>query len=210
MVKVILAFMFAAVVLSGSQAEARGGRRMSYQQGYSPYYYNYNNTGVPTLITQSVTTAPAATSTPSATSTTSAPQSAQASSGTAPAAAAKSSDIVQTNAVEPAAGVVQAGGTPSTTAPATSTPAAAPAKTTTAAPQPAAVGSAQWKAEQCARMNSVMHLGGGFGGGAFEGCGFGATREQAIQGSCFWGQRTPIEIGVAQGSNGYYAVIFYR
>ena len=52
--------------------------------------------------------------------------------------------------------------------------------------------------------------GGGFGGGSFEGNGFGATADQAIRNSCFWGQRTPIEIGVARGANGYYATIFYR
>ena len=80
-----------------------------------------------------------------------------------------------------------------------------------AAPQAsAAPGSAQWKAEQSARIGSVQHLGGGFGGGSFEGNGFGATADQAIRNSCFWGQRTPIEIGVARGANGYYATIFYR
>ena len=70
--------------------------------------------------------------------------------------------------------------------------------------------SAQWKAEQSAARGSVAHIGGSFGGGSFEGNGFGATPEQAIQVSCFWGQRTPIEIGVARGANGYYATIFYR
>lgn len=70
--------------------------------------------------------------------------------------------------------------------------------------------SAQWKAEQCAARGSVSHIGGSFGGGSFEGNGFGATPEQAIQVSCFWGQRTPIEIGVARGANGYYATIFCR
>jgi hypothetical protein len=75
---------------------------------------------------------------------------------------------------------------------------------------PAAVGSAQWKAEQSARMCSVAHIGGGFGGGSFEGNGYGATPQQAIQNCCFWGQRTPIEIGVARGANGYYATVFYR
>ena len=69
--------------------------------------------------------------------------------------------------------------------------------------------AAQWKAEQSARMCSVQHLGGGFGGGSFEGNGFGATAQQAIQNCCFWGQRTPIEIGVARGANGYYATVFF-
>ena len=70
--------------------------------------------------------------------------------------------------------------------------------------------SAQWKAEQSARNGSVAHIGGPFGGGSYEGNGFGATPEQAVTNSCFWGQRTPIEIGVARGANGYYATIFYR
>ena len=77
-------------------------------------------------------------------------------------------------------------------------------------PGTAAHGSAQWKAEQSARIGSVQHLGGGFGGGSYEGNGFAATADQAIRGACFWGQRTPIEIGVARGANGYYATIFYR
>lgn len=72
------------------------------------------------------------------------------------------------------------------------------------------VGGAQAKAEAMARSNSMQHLPGGFGGGSFEGVGFGSTREQAITVSCFWGQRTPIEIGAAQGSNGWYACVFYR
>jgi len=106
--------------------------------------------------------------------------------------------VVQTSATEPASAVV----------PANSTTPAAPIAP--AAPVVAAVGSAQWKAEQSARLCSVQHLGGGFGGGSFEGNGYGATAQQAIQNCCFWGQRTPIEIGVARGANGYYATVFYR
>ena len=88
---------------------------------------------------------------------------------------------------------------------------AVPGSVVPAAPAAAAaVGSAQWKAEQSARMGSVQHIGGGFGGGSFEGNGFGPTADQAIRNSCFWGQRTPIEIGVARGANGYYATVFYR
>ena len=71
--------------------------------------------------------------------------------------------------------------------------------------------SAQGKAETMARTQSMQHLGGGFGGGSFEGVGMNSTREGAITGSCFWGQRTPIEIGAAQGANGmWYAAVFYR
>lgn len=69
---------------------------------------------------------------------------------------------------------------------------------------------AQWKADQLAARGQLVHLGGGFGGGSHEGIGFGATAEQATQACCFWGQREPIEIGVAQGSSGYYAVVLYR
>ena len=103
------------------------------------------------------------------------------------------SSVVQTSATQMTGGVVSQAGT------------VMPAATGVAAH-----GSAQWKAEQSARMGSVQHLGGGFGGGSFEGNGFGATADQAIRNSCFWGQRTPIEIGVARGANGYYATVFYR
>ena len=105
--------------------------------------------------------------------------------------AVSNSGIVQTNGMATSNGVTTAGMTSGT-------------------PGVAAAGSAQWKAEQSARMGSVAHLGGGFGGGSFEGNGYGATAQQAIQNACFWGQKTPIEIGVAPGANGYYATIFYR
>lgn len=72
-------------------------------------------------------------------------------------------------------------------------------------------GSAQWKAEISARNQSVAHIGGSFGGGSHEGNGMGVTAEAAIHGACYWGQLTPIEIGVARAANGwYYATIFYR
>ena len=118
-------------------------------------------------------------------------------------AVVSTNQIVQTSSVETSnGGIVQANVVmPAVTSPA---PAMLPA------PAAAAAGSAQWKAEQSARMGSVQHLGGGFGGGSFEGNGFGATPDQAVRNSCFWGQRTPIEIGVARGANGYYATIFYR
>ena len=172
----------AAIVMTTTTAEARGGRRGMYQQNYTPYYNNYNYNTTPTYSNA----VPAATTSPTVTST----------APTVPA-----SGIVQANAVAPATGVVQASGT-------------APASVANGAPvansNGSVVGSAQWKAEQSARMGSVAHIGGGFGGGSFEGNGFGATPEQAIQNSCYWGQRTPIEIGVARGANGYYATIFYR
>lgn len=69
---------------------------------------------------------------------------------------------------------------------------------------------AQWKADQLATRGQLVHLGGSFGGGSAEGIGYGSTAEQATRACCYWGQRTPIEIGVAQGASGYYAVVLYR
>lgn len=74
----------------------------------------------------------------------------------------------------------------------------------------ASASNAQGKAEILARMGSVFHPGGGFGGGAYEGCGMGATQDAAIRNCCYWGQLTPIQIGTAQGANGWFAVVFYR
>lgn len=70
--------------------------------------------------------------------------------------------------------------------------------------------TAQWKADQLAARGQLVHLGGSFGGGSYEGIGFGATADQATRACCYWGQRTPIEIGTAQGANGWYAVVLYR
>lgn len=69
---------------------------------------------------------------------------------------------------------------------------------------------AQWKADQLAARGQLVHLGGSFGGGSAEGIGYGSTAEQATRSCCYWGQRTPIDIGVAQGAIGYYAVVLYR
>lgn len=70
---------------------------------------------------------------------------------------------------------------------------------------------AQAKAEQQASEGRTRHVGGGFGGGAYEGVGFSTySSEQAIAKCCYWGQRTPIGIGVARGHNGWYACVLYR
>lgn len=70
---------------------------------------------------------------------------------------------------------------------------------------------AQSKAERMASTGMVHHVSGGFGGGSFEGVGMGATREQAISNCCFWGQRTPVDIGAAQAANGqWFATVLYR
>lgn len=72
-------------------------------------------------------------------------------------------------------------------------------------------GGAQRKAEIMASRHFCGHIGGDFGGGTHEGCGMSSTRESAIQNCCYWGQLTPIEIGVAQAPNGlWYACVFYQ
>ena len=70
-------------------------------------------------------------------------------------------------------------------------------------------GSCQGDACELARTGTLRHL--GHNRNAYEGIGTGSTRESAIRRSCYWGVRTPIEIGVAQGRFGrWYAVVRYR
>jgi hypothetical protein len=189
-----------AIVACCTTVEARGGRR----GGYTPYYNNYYNYNV-----MPTTPVVPATTTPSATAATT----------VAPTSTKSESEIVQVSANKPETPVETANATASSNDSGNNSAANAEVKTTPAtdapkpaadAPKPVVAGSAQWKAEQCARMGAVVHLGGHFGGGSHEGCGFGATADQAIRNSCFWGQLVPIEIGVARGANGYYATIFYR
>ena len=70
-------------------------------------------------------------------------------------------------------------------------------------------GSCQGDACELARTGTLRHL--GHTRNAYEGIGTGSTRESAIRRCCYWGSRTPIEIGVAQGRFGrWYAVVRYR
>ena len=72
-----------------------------------------------------------------------------------------------------------------------------------------AAGSCQGDACELARTGTLRHL--GHNRGTYEGIGTGSTRESAIRRCCYWGSRTPIEIGVAQGRFGrWYAVVRYR
>lgn len=72
-------------------------------------------------------------------------------------------------------------------------------------------GLAQSKAQTQAQAGRCFHPGGSFGGGTHEGCGFSTvSADDAIRHCCYWGQRTPIDIGVARGSNGWYATVIYR
>jgi len=78
--------------------------------------------------------------------------------------------------------------------------------------RPVTTGSlAQAKAQQQAAEGRMRHVGGGFGAGNYEGVGFStASADHAISKCCFWGQRQPIDIGVARGRNGWYATVIYR
>lgn len=68
--------------------------------------------------------------------------------------------------------------------------------------------SAQGVAEIQARRNSMGHCGGNSG---YEGVGFSSiSADAAIRNCCYWGQRTPVEIGVAKGRSGWFACVRYR
>jgi hypothetical protein len=83
--------------------------------------------------------------------------------------------------------------------------------TMTATPVTTGSGLAQQKAHTQAQAGRCFHPGGSFGGGTHEGCGFSSvSADDAIRHCCYWGQRTPIDIGVARGANGWYATVLYR
>lgn len=70
---------------------------------------------------------------------------------------------------------------------------------------------AQQKANQQANEGRMRHVGGSFGSGRFEGVGFStSSADQAIRACCYWGQRTPVGIGVARGARGWFATVLYR
>lgn len=72
-------------------------------------------------------------------------------------------------------------------------------------------GLAQWKAERQAASARCYHVGGGFGGGRYEGVGFSTSSpDAAIQACCYWGRRPVREIGVARGRRGWYATVIYE
>lgn len=103
--------------------------------------------------------------------------------------------------------------TPVTTfAPPVVTPVSSPTPMAAPAAVPMSAGGlAQQKAETQARSGRCFHPGGSFGGGTHEGCGFSTvSADDAVRHCCYWGQRTPIDIGVARGANGWYATVIYR
>lgn len=68
--------------------------------------------------------------------------------------------------------------------------------------------SAQGVANIQAKRGYMGHCGGNRG---YEGVGFSTiSADHAIRNCCYWGQKTPVEIGVAKGPNGWYACVRYR
>jgi hypothetical protein len=68
--------------------------------------------------------------------------------------------------------------------------------------------SAQGVAEIQASKGYCGHFGGNSG---YEGVGFSTvSSDHAIKNCCYWGQKTPIDIGVARGRNGWYACVRYK
>lgn len=71
-------------------------------------------------------------------------------------------------------------------------------------PRPAPVAVELPTAQSVADYMSSIGRIGHFGGNPYpyEGVGLGATKDIAISNCCYWGQRTPAEIGTAQLTNG--------
>lgn len=81
---------------------------------------------------------------------------------------------------------------------------------TTYSPVPSNVdtSSAQGVAEAQARCGQCRHFGGNMG---YEGVGFSPNSpEEAQRNCCYWGQRTPVDIGIARGPRGWFACVRYR
>lgn len=77
--------------------------------------------------------------------------------------------------------------------------------------QPIRNSIAQGKANLQASQGRMRHVGGSFGAGRYEGVGFSTeSADDAIRKCCYWGQRSPVDIGVARGANGWYATVLYR
>ena len=73
-------------------------------------------------------------------------------------------------------------------------------------------GLAQMKAQRAANSRVRGHLGGSLGGAQYEGVGWSTVSPQhAVQQCCYWGQKAPLQVGVAQSSDGcWYACVLYR
>lgn len=74
-------------------------------------------------------------------------------------------------------------------------------------PRRVVIQSAQDAAVTLARRGTLVHL----GCSQTEGIGFSpVSADAAIKRCCFWGRREPVDIGVARGARGWYAVVRYR
>lgn len=70
---------------------------------------------------------------------------------------------------------------------------------------------AKQKASQQASEGRMRHVGGSMGSGRYEGVGFSTvSADAAIRKCCYWGQRSPLGIGVVRGNNGWYATVIYQ
>jgi hypothetical protein len=68
--------------------------------------------------------------------------------------------------------------------------------------------TAQGVANIQASKGILGHHGGNSG---YEGVGYSTSSpESAIRNCCYWGQKTPVDIGVAYGKNGWYACVRYK
>jgi hypothetical protein len=87
-----------------------------------------------------------------------------------------------------------------------------PAPMPQASPPGAPMSEAQQKAGLMASFGRLSHgIGAPCPPGQYEGIGYStASAQDAIRSCCYWGRRTPISIGVAQGRNGWYACVRYQ
>lgn len=77
------------------------------------------------------------------------------------------------------------------------------------APPAAGYGPAAAKAQSIAASGRLSHAGALVG--TYEGIGYSTrSADEAIRSCCYWGARQPVDIGVARGSGGWYAVVGYR
>lgn len=68
--------------------------------------------------------------------------------------------------------------------------------------------TAQGVAQIQADKGYCGHFGGNSG---YEGVGYSTiSSDHAIRNCCYWGQKTPVDIGVARGRNGWFACVRYR
>jgi len=73
-------------------------------------------------------------------------------------------------------------------------------------------GLAQSKAQRAANGGIRGHIGGSLGGASCEGVGWSnSSPQRAIEQCCYWGQKSPAQIGVSRGADGvWYACVLYR